>query len=122
MIDVYVYSGCDTCRRAKNWLLANKVSYRELPIREQPPTEDQLDAALTWHGGNVKKLFNVSGRDYRAQGLKERLPTMPASEALERLSQNGNLVKRPFLVTPKGARAGFDEAEWRSLLDLPASD
>ena len=41
---------------------------------------------------------------------------MTEAEAFEVLSANGNLVKRPFLLTKVGGTAGFDEAEWKRIL------
>ena len=67
-------------------------------------------------GGNLRRLFNTSGQDYKALNLRERLPEMTEAEALELLSKNGNLVKRPFLFTERGGTVGFDEPEWKRLL------
>jgi arsenate reductase-like glutaredoxin family protein len=33
------------------------------------------------------------------------------------LRSNGNLVRRPFLVTASQVIAGFDEAAWRDAVD-----
>jgi arsenate reductase len=54
--------------------------------------------------------------DYRALGLKDRLPTMSTSEALDLLTQNGNLVKRPFVIGNGVALAGFKTDEWEKAL------
>lgn len=61
-------------------------------------------------------IFNTSGQDYRALNLKESLPTMPESEALALLTTNGNLIKRPFLVSSDFAMAGFDPQKWSGAL------
>ena len=63
----------------------------------------------------VKKLFNTSGRDYKALQLKDKLPLLTAAQAFTLLVKNGNLVKRPFVITRKGGSAGFNEEEWRRL-------
>jgi arsenate reductase len=60
----------------------------------------------------LRRLFNVSGRDYRELRLGERLDKMTTGEALDLLASNGNLVKRPFLLGPGVATVGFDEVEW----------
>jgi arsenate reductase-like glutaredoxin family protein len=59
---------------------------------------------------------NTSGRDYREQHLGEKLPGLAESEALALLAANGNLIKRPFLVGPEWARAGFNESAWQTAL------
>lgn len=119
MVRVYTYKGCDTCRKAKKWLEARSAAFEELPIRERTPAAAELRAALLAKECEARKLFNVAGRDYRELGIKDRLPKMSEDEILRALTENGNLVKRPFLVTEKGAWPGFDEAAWRELLDVP---
>ena len=113
---LYSYSGCSTCKKAIKFLKENGLNVSILPIRETPPTMDELNLMLNAYDGNVKKLFNVSGQDYRAMNLKDKLPNLAVSEALQLLTNNGNLVKRPFLLTDTGGYVGFNETEWRRLI------
>lgn len=117
MTKIYLYTGCDTCRKAKAWMRANGHEFEEIAIRETPPSRSELLKALDTHGGQIRKLFNVSGQDYRSQGFKDKLPSMSVEEALRALAANGNLVKRPFLVTERGCVAGFVEELWSLLLN-----
>ncbi len=116
-LTIYTYANCDTCRRATKWLRAREIAFVEKPIRETPPTPGELRAMLAAHGGELRKLFNTSGRDYREQKLGEKLPTLTPEAALKLLAANGNLVKRPFLLGPGGvAQVGFDEPVWAGAL------
>jgi len=109
---VYTYRNCDTCRKALKFLKEQGVEFQEVPIREQPPTKAELKRMLDIYGGDVRKLFNTSGMDYKALNMKDKLPTLSADEAVSLLNQNGNLVKRPFLLTDKTGLVGFKEDEW----------
>lgn len=115
-VTVYTYRNCDGCRRAVRWLEAQGIPFAEKPIREQPPSEAELRRALAWAGGDGRRVFNTSGRDYRALDLGSQLADLTDSEKIAHLRAKGNLVRRPFLVTPKHVRAGFDEAAWREAL------
>ena len=112
----YEYRGCDTCRRARKFLEARGLSFTTIPIREQPPTPAELKRMLAFYGGELRRLFNTSGGDYKAMKLADRLPTLSEAEALALLAANGNLVKRPFLLTATGGCVGFKETEWEKLL------
>lgn len=116
---IYTLKTCDTCRKAVKWLRENGIVFQEIPIREQPPTLPELRLALQSAAGDIRKLFNTSGQDYRALNLKDSLPTMPESEALNLLAANGNLIKRPFLIKGDLAMAGFDPVKWISLNPAP---
>lgn len=113
---VYAYAGCDTCRKALKWLAARGVEVEVIAIREQPPTVAELCKMLRHVGGELRRLFNTSGVDYRAMKLSEKLPAMSEDEALALLAANGNLVRRPFALTPKAGVVGFKPDEWERLL------
>ena len=104
---VYVYEKCGTCRNALKFLQARGVKFTSVPIREQPPTTAELRRMLKIYGGEIRRLFNTSGLDYKAQNLKDKLPKLSTDEAITLLAGNGNLVKRPFVLTAKGGMAGF---------------
>ncbi|MSU26671.1 MAG: ArsC family transcriptional regulator [Pedosphaera sp.] len=112
----YEYKGCDTCRRAKKFLAARGLAFDALPIREQPPTKPELKRMLAIYGGELRRLFNTSGGDYKAMTLSERLPKLTVAEAIDLLAANGNLVKRPFLLTDTSGLVGFKQPEWEKLL------
>lgn len=111
-IKVYTYKNCDTCRKAVKWLGAQGVAFKEVPIRETPPTVAELKKMLKALGGDVRKLFNMSGTDYKALNMKDKLPAMSETEALALLASNGNLVKRPFVLGDGVATVGFKEGDW----------
>jgi len=112
---VYCYDGCSTCRKARAWLRQCGIAIEERPIRERPPSKAELKRMLKHYGGELKRLFNVSSRDYREAGLKDRLPELSTSEAIALLHGNGNLIKRPFALGERGGAVGFKEEEWRRL-------
>ena len=70
-LTIYTYANCDTCRRATKWLQAHAITFSEKPIREIPPSSAELRAMLAARGGELRKLFNTSGRDYRTQPRRE---------------------------------------------------
>jgi arsenate reductase len=116
MLKLYTYAKCSTCRRAKAWLQARGAAFAEYPIRETPPTPAELRALLAAYGGQIKRIFNTSGLDYRALNLGPALAGMSPAEALALLAGNGNLVRRPVLLGPGLALAGFDAAAWQAAL------
>ena len=112
---IYEYKNCGTCRQALKFLTARGVNFTTIPIREQPPSAAELKRMLEVYGGDLRKLFNTSGQDYQRLKLKDRIAAMTAAEAIQLLSSNGNLVRRPFVVTARGGAVGFKEEEWGKL-------
>ena len=85
-LKIYSYSGCGTCRKALRFLAAEGMDYEVVPIRERPPSKAALKRALADAGGNLRRLFNTSGQDYRRLGLKDRPPTLKPARASDRLA------------------------------------
>ncbi len=116
MLKAYTYANCDTCRRAVKFLRGAGIAFQEIPIRESPPSTEELKRALADSPENFKRLFNTSGRDYKSLGLSTKLPSLSQAGILRLLRENGNLVKRPFLVGDDFILIGFDEPLWRQTL------
>jgi arsenate reductase len=116
-IILYTYAKCSTCRDAARWLRARGIAFTERPIYETPPTVAELRRMLALQGGNVRRLFNTSGIQYRERGLAAKLPAMTEAEALALLASDGRLVKRPFLLGEKIGLVGFDPQAWAQALD-----
>ena len=74
------YSRCSTCRKAQKWLDEHGAVYELRDIREQNPTQAELRAWQKKSGLPIKQFFNTSGQQYRALGLKDRLPEMSEEE------------------------------------------
>ena len=113
---VYTYAKCSTCRNATKWLRESGIEFIEKPIRDTPPTTAELKRMLKYQQGELRKLFNTSGGDYRAMKLGEKLPSMAEAEALQLLAGNGNLVKRPFLLSDQVGLVGFNADHWAAML------
>lgn len=109
---LYIYPKCSTCKNAMKFVENNGLKFNVKDISKTPPTMTELKEMLSLQEGNIKKLFNTSGIQYREMNLSEKLKTLSEDEALRLLSENGMLVKRPFLVTKNVGLLGFKEDQW----------
>ena len=110
------YPRCTTCRKAQKWLDEHKLDYEARDIKKDPPTRAELGL---WHEKSslpLKRFWNTSGTQYKALGIKDRLPGMSVDEQLGLLSADGLLVKRPILVYGDAVLVGFKEEEWAAAL------
>lgn len=119
-IKVYEYNKCSTCQKALKFLDSKKVPYEKVAIVDQPPTITELKQMLKYlkaDGGSFKNLFNTSGVQYRELGISDKIKNgLGEDEAIKLLSQNGKLIKRPFLLTGDAGAVGFQDEKWQRLL------
>ena len=110
------YPKCSTCQKAKAWLDEHGISYELRDIKTDNPTAEELTLWYRKSGLPLKKFFNTSGLQYKALGLKDKLPGMSEAEQLALLATDGMLVKRPLLVGDSFVFTGFRAAEWEAAL------
>lgn len=74
------------------------LNYRSVDIKTNPPKVSLLKELLENSDLDLKKFFNTSGNSYRELGLKDKFDSLTVDEALELLSKDGMLIKRPILI------------------------
>ena len=110
------YPKCSTCLKAEKYLQAHNIEYTKRDIKTDNPTADELRAWQKTSDLPLKKFFNTSGLQYKALGLKDKLPQLNEEEQLQLLAADGMLVKRPLLLTEDNVLVGFKETEWTEKL------
>lgn len=113
---VYHYPNCNTCKKAIKWLNENEINADLKHIVEETPSKETLEQIYAKSGLTINKLFNTSGKMYRELNMKEQLKTMSDADALQLLSENGMLIKRPMVLNDDYALVGFKENEWKEKL------
>ncbi|MBJ8326020.1 arsenate reductase family protein [Streptococcus pacificus] len=98
MLTFYEYPKCSTCRKAKAELISLGIDFEAINLKETPPSAETLKQWITTSGLPLKSFFNTSGMSYRALGMKDKLPHLSIDEAVDLLSSDGMLIKRPLLI------------------------
>ena len=112
----FCYPKCTTCQKAKAFLDSRGAAYDLRDIKLENPTADELRGLWKKSGLPLKKFFNTSGLQYKALGLKDKLPDMDEEAQLSLLATDGMLVKRPILAGEDFMLVGFRQAEWEEAL------
>lgn len=110
------YPKCTTCQKAKAYLTEKGFGFETRDIKTDNPTAEELRDWRKKSGLPLKKFFNTSGLQYKALGLKDKLPGMSEDEQIQLLAADGMLVKRPILVGDGFVLVGFRPAEWDAKL------
>ncbi len=110
------YPKCSTCRKAQDWLDDHGIAYDLRDIKLNTPTAEELTLWYRKSGLPLKKFFNTSGLQYKALGLKDKLPSMSEEEQIALLATDGMLVKRPLLIGEEFVLTGFRPGEWEAAL------
>ena len=110
------YPKCTTCQKAKKWLDERGLPCEVRDIKLENPSEEELRRWYQASGLPLKRFFNTSGLQYKALGLKDKLPAMSEEEQIALLATDGMLVKRPILAGDGFVLTGFKPQEWEEKL------
>ena len=107
----YSYPKCSTCRKASKWLDQNKINYQFIDIVKKPPSKKFLEIALIQFSSDKKKIFNTRGKSFKSKDFN--IFDLTKKKMIELLSNDGKLIKRPFLVINESKLIlGFNESEY----------
>ena len=110
----YSYPKCSTCRKASKWLDQNKINYKFIDIVKEPPPKEILELALIQFSLDIKKIFNTRGKSYKL--IDFDILDLKRNEIIELLSNDGKLIKRPFLIINESEiMVGFNDSEYTSM-------
>ncbi len=73
------YPKCTTCQKARAFLEERAIPYEFRDIKLDNPQKEELREWQHRSGLPLKRFFNTSGLQYKALGLKDRLPGMASS-------------------------------------------
>ena len=111
----YSYPKCSTCRKASKWLDQNNINFELIDIIKEPPSKEFLELALIQFSSDIKKIFNTRGKSYKS--IEFDILDLTKKRIIELLSNNGKLIKRPFLIINESKLIlGFNESEYSSHL------
>ena len=107
----YSYPKCSTCRKASKWLDQNNIGYQFIDIVKEPPSKKFLELALMQFSLDIKKIFNTRGKSFKS--IDFDILNLTKKEIFELLSNDGKLIKRPFLIINEcKIILGFNESEY----------
>ncbi len=103
---------CDSVKKARKWLDSHGVAYTFHDLREQGVEKTELAQWLDAVGWET--LLNRRSTSWKQLSDSDR-SDVDRGKALVLMLTNPTLIKRPVLIAGKAIRAGFSEAEYRSI-------
>ena len=113
MLTLYGIPNCDTCRKARRWLVDNDVAHRFHDLREDGVDRDMLrhwSATINWHA-----ILNTRSTTWRGLDESDR-QDLTEEKALELMFRNPTLIKRPVIDTGDSIQVGFSPESFSKLL------
>jgi len=113
MLTIYGIKSCDTCRRARQYLAAQKIEHVFHDLRD-----DGLDIQMLERWADRigwEKLLNKKSLTWRKIPEVDRAD-MTRDKALAVMIERPTLIKRPVLETDRFMAIGFSEEQFSAFL------
>jgi arsenate reductase len=104
-ITLYGIPNCDTVRKARAWLTARGIEHRFHDFKKAGVSPGLIAgwlADLPW-----ETLVNRRGTTWRALPQERKDAVVDAESAMALMLESPSVIKRPVLVLPGAAHAGF---------------
>lgn len=112
-IDVYGIPNCDTVKKARAWLDAERMEYRFHDYKKLGVDAGRL---LRWADAvGWDALLNTRGTTFRKLPEADR-EGIDRAKALALMQAQPSLIRRPVVEQPGGLLVGFDPARWSQAL------
>ncbi len=107
---VYGIPNCDTVKKARSWLLAQRVAHSFHDFKKAGVPDDlaQWAQALGWEA-----LLNRRGTTWRALGPEAQSAVVDTASAVALMRAQPSVIKRPVVCWADGVTTvGFDPVVW----------
>ncbi len=98
---IYCHPRWSTCKKTIRLIEELGVSYELFDLTKESVELETLVNIYNREGLPLKKFFNTSGVEYRKNNVKELFDKLSEEEMLKLISENGLLLKRPFIIDEK---------------------
>lgn len=109
MIIIYTSPGCASCRKAKQWLKDNHISFIEKNIFSNLLKEGEIKYLMSRCEHGTEDI--ISTRSKAFQTLQRSLDDFTVNELVKLIQKNPSILKRPILLTEKTMVVGYDDDE-----------
>jgi len=113
MIKVYGIPNCDSVRKARQWLINEGLTY-EFHDYGKLGVERELVAQWLEQAG-PEIVINKRGTTWRKLSDNEKKQAETPDGAVELLTQNTSVIKRPVVVAENSLIVGFDPVQMATL-------
>ena len=114
-IIVYGIPNCDTTKKAIAWLKKNNVAFSFHDYKQEGVSKQKLEAWCNDKGWET--IFNKRSTTWRELSEAEQKEVINQSAAIKLMMENNSIIKRPIIAYNKKLLVGFNEDEFKGLLN-----
>ena len=120
MIKIYTISSCTSCKKAKTWLNAHQLPYKEQNLGKEPLTKQEILDILSKTEDGIESI--VCSKNRYAKALNCNIEDLSLSQVIDLIQENPRILKSPILIDDKRLQVGYKEDDIRAFLPRSIRD
>lgn len=120
MIKIYTISSCTSCKKAKTWLNAHQLPYKEQNLGKEPLTKQEILDILSKTEDGIESI--VSSKNRYAKALNCNIEDLSLSQVIDLIQENPRILKSPILIDDKRLQVGYKEDDIHTFLPRSIRD
>lgn len=113
-IKLFFVKGCKSCKKAKEWLDFQQLSYEKFEIRKDLFDREDVVKILSLTEGGVGDILSTRCREY--QDLKVNIDQLKMEEFIALIDTYRKLLRHPILVGETCLQIGYNEDQIRCFI------
>lgn len=118
MIKLYFTKSSSTCRKAREWLINNKLPFQEINLTKATLSHKEIYHILSLTEAGTDDI--ISKRAAFFQDIAYNFEDLSLTDAVSMIKQNISLLRIPLIVDDSHIQVGFNEDELRKFVPRPA--
>ncbi|KRM69721.1 MULTISPECIES: transcriptional regulator Spx [Apilactobacillus] len=114
MLNLYVAPSSASSRKARAWLKAHNIAFKERNINSNPLNVDEIKQILRLTENGSEDIISTRSNIFKKLNLD--LDELSLSELVDLVVKYPDLIKRPIIFDDKRLEIGYNEEEIRRFL------
>lgn len=110
MIQLYTFTSCTSCRKARDILSQNHIPFVEKNMSVEPMTREELLHILSFTTSGTTEI--TSKRSQEIKNLRFNLDDLSLNEWVELAMEHPGILRRPLLLSDEQLIVGYNKEEY----------
>lgn len=114
MIQLYTFSSCTSCRKARDILTENKIPFKEKNMNTDPLSEEEILNLLAYTTNGTTDIMSKRSQDVKELDID--MDDLSLKNWMELVNKNPGILRRPLLLSPDQLIVGYNKEEYNGII------
>ncbi|GAA0383138.1 Spx/MgsR family RNA polymerase-binding regulatory protein [Bacillus horti] len=114
MIELYTFSSCTSCRKAREILTEHHIPFKERNMNTEPLSKDEIYHILAHTTNGTTDIMSKRSQDVKE--LEVNFDEISLNKWVDLVHNNPGMLRRPLLLTNDHLIVGYNKEEYEGIV------